>query len=199
MVAGHTVMSPRIMVQPWGAGADICPQLGSGLWYKWCECGSRWESGRRISQTSSEDSRAIGVYSCLYANTGLLTKGYEVQHFQSVLVAAECGLCSCLVPLVGDVCDLRICSTGPLSRDFPSSGLWDHGGFRPTYLLMGTEPSLADMTPNMSRKFFPSEWILKEICFKGLQMRLCGSSVNTPSACYFYLAAFTFPVNLSSL
>lgn len=74
MEAGHPVMSPRIMVQPWGAGADICPQLGSGLWYKWCECGSRWESGMRISQTSSEDSRAIGVCSCLHPTQGCLPK-----------------------------------------------------------------------------------------------------------------------------
>lgn len=116
--AGRSVMSPRILVQPGGPG--ICPQPGWGLQYKLCECGSRWENGMRISRTVSEDSRAIWVCSCLYANIILLPKGREVQHFQSILVAAECGLRSCLVPLVGNVCYLCIFSPGPFSRDFPS-------------------------------------------------------------------------------
>lgn len=158
------------------------------------KCGSRWESGMRISRTISEDGRTIWVCSCWNANIVRLPKGWECP-------------CGCRmwpplssVPLVGSVCCLCNSSTGPLSRDLPSSRLWDHEALGSPYLLTGPAPSLADLTPNVSWKFIPIEWILMEIwCFKGLQMRFCGSSVNSPSACYFYCSTFTLPVNCSGL
>ena len=57
----------------------------------------------RISRTDTVDGRAIWACCCLSANIMLLPKGQGVQHSRKVLVAAECGIYSCLVPLMRNV------------------------------------------------------------------------------------------------
>lgn len=80
----------------------------------------------RISRTISEDGRTIWVCSCLNANIVWLPKGWEGQHFQSVLVAAECGLPSLWGP------GWAVCATCA----FSAQGHWAETSLPPGYEIV---------------------------------------------------------------
>lgn len=133
----------------------------------------------------------VEIIQCIYSRFSIPRSGP---------VAAECGLHSCLMPLVGDVWYLGIFNSGPLSRDFPSPRLWDCEGFEPhtcSLVLHVHWQIWLQMWAESSSPMNESWWIFD--CFQGLQMTFCCSSVNTPSAFYYYFATLTLPVNFSSL